>query len=359
MDNAILDRLIECYKNDMSELYSDKHDEVFKWRALKTFQAEWFRANHPDFLSRFNAATKDFSVLIDNSRTHPRSGVAKLCEKDPDEVERLFREVLFAEDGGDLKLRQEHMDAFVDGMEQLRIAYYPRNWSFKQDRHTASAFLAMYAPEYNYIYKSSEANLMEDYADHSFHIGNGEHFDLSAYYKMCDEIVASLQEHTELLEKHFAEIRKRGDLAEDRSLHLLAYDLIYCCKTYNYYGKSQLQKRKTVKRAKIDAQQQADEIKRQTRIEALTAQLEELREKLPDVSDISLINVEVTSKLYGVGMVIEHNLNTIRVQFSDVVKSFVLNTKYTQRPSFENDAEVVAAYTEYANLTGRISALER
>ena len=81
MDKAILDKLIQCYETDMDELYGGEHDEIFKWRALKTFQAEWFRADHPDFLSRFNAATRDFSVLIDNSRMHPRSGVVKLWKR--------------------------------------------------------------------------------------------------------------------------------------------------------------------------------------------------------------------------------------------------------------------------------------
>lgn len=359
MDKAILDKLIQCYETDMDELYGGEHDEIFKWRALKTFQAEWFRADHPDFLSKFNAATRDFSVLIDNSRMHPRSGVVKLWEKNPDEVERLFCEVLFAADHGDLTLRQEHMDAFVDGMEQLRVAHYPANWSFKQDRHTASAFLAMYAPEDNYIYKSSEANLMENYGAYGFHIGSGEHFDLSAYYRMCDEIAASFREHSALLEKHFDKIRERDDLMEDHSLHILVYDLIYCSKTYNYYNRIHLQKRKPEKQAKAAARQEADEVKRQAQIEALTTQIEALYEALPDVSDISLTNVEVTSRLYGTGMVIEHDLNTIRVQFPGAVKSFILNTKYNQRPSFENDAEVVAAYTEYTSIMDRIHTLER
>jgi hypothetical protein len=118
---------------------------------------------------------------------------------------------------------------------------------------------------------------MENYGTYGFHIGSGEHFDLSAYYKMCDEIAASFREHS----------------------------------------------------------------------------------ALPDVSDISLTNAEVTSRLYGTGMVIEHDLNTIRVQFPGVVKSFILNAEYNQRTSFENDAEVVAAYTEYTNLMDRIHTLER
>lgn len=176
---------------------------------------------------------------------------------------------------------------------------------------------------------------------------------------MCDEIAASFREHSALLEKHFDKIRERDDLMEDRSLHILVYDLIYCSKTYNYYSRIHLQKRKPEKQAKAAARQEADEVKRQAQIEALTTQIEALYEALPDVSDISLTNVEVTSRFYGTGMVIEHDLNTIRVQFPGVVKSFILNTKYNRRPSFENDAEVVAAYTEYTSIMDRIHTLER
>ena len=181
MNAAILDELIHLYEENMDTLYGSEHDEIFKWRALKTFQREWLRNDHLDFASRFNAATKDFSVLIDNSRMHPRNAVVKLCEKDSAEVEHLFRDVLFAEDHGDLKLRQEHMDQFLDGMERLRIAYYPGSWSFKHDRHAASAYLAMYAPEDNYIYKYSEAAQMAAYGEYGFDIGSGGSFDLSKY----------------------------------------------------------------------------------------------------------------------------------------------------------------------------------
>lgn len=82
MNAAILDELIHLYEENMDTLYGSEHDEIFKWRALKTFQREWLRNDHLDFASRFNAATKDFSVLIDNSRMHPRNAVVKLCEKD-------------------------------------------------------------------------------------------------------------------------------------------------------------------------------------------------------------------------------------------------------------------------------------
>ena len=360
MNGDTLEKLIQRYAENMDELYGGDNDEIFKWRALKTFQQEWFRADYPDFISRFTAATKDFSVLIDNSRMHPRNAVAKLWEKDPAEVERLFCDVLFADDHGDLKARQEHMDVFMDGMERLRIAYYPGNWSFKQDRHTTSVYLAMYAPDENYIYKYSEAEQMAAYGAYGFDIGSGENFALDKYYRMCDEIVERFRAHPEFLEKHFDKLRADGRCAEDHSLHLLAFDLIYCCRTYGYYkGITYLPASKSTKRTKEAAQQETAEAKRHAQIDDLTAQMEDLRAARPDVSDISLMNVAVTSKLYGLGMVTEHNLNTIRVQFPDVTKTFILDAKYPQRPTFENDAEVVAAYTAYARYTEKTRSLEQ
>ena len=360
MNAAILDELIHLYEENIDTLYGSEHDEIFKWRALKTFQREWFRNDHPDFASRFNAATKDFSVLIDNSRMHPRNAVVKLYEKDSAEVERLFCDVLFAEDHGDLKLRQEHMDQFLDGMERLRIAYYPGSWSFKHDRHAASAYLAMYAPEDNYIYKYSEAAQMAAYGEYGFDIGSGGSFDLSKYYQMCDEIVERLKAHPEFLRKHFDKLRRDGYCAEERSLHLLAFDLIYCCRTYGYYKEiPYVPKAKSQKRKKAAEQQEADAAARQARIADITAQIEDLRASLPDVSDISLVNVAVTSRLYGGGMVTEHNLNTIRVRFPGATKTFILDAKFPQRPTFENDADVVAAYTEYTSISGKIEKLEK
>ena len=55
MNAAILDELIHLYEENMDTLYGSEHDKIFKWRALKTFQREWFRNDHPDFASRFRS----------------------------------------------------------------------------------------------------------------------------------------------------------------------------------------------------------------------------------------------------------------------------------------------------------------
>ena len=156
MNKEIIQTLLNRYEENIDVLYNSEHDELFKWNALKTFQAEWFapKEKYPDFISRFNAATADFDIFIDNSRMHPRNGVVKLYEKNPAEVERLFVDVLFAEDDGDLELRQQHMDAFIDGMEKLREEYYPANMRprFENDEEVVEAF-----SEYTAIGKQIEA----------------------------------------------------------------------------------------------------------------------------------------------------------------------------------------------------------
>ena len=75
--------------------------------------------------------------------------------------------------------------------------------------------------------------------------------------------------------------------------------------------------------------------------------------------DISLIGVEVTSKQYGTGTVIDQKINQIRVKFADVEKSLVLDKKFTARPTFVNDEEIVTAFTEYAAAQEKLRMLYR
>lgn len=146
---------------------------------------------------------------------------------------KMFRDVLFSDAHGDVATVQDNMDRFIDEYNALLQKYFPRNWSFKQDRHSASVFLAMNDPDFNYPFKASEAQTMAKYLDFGFSIGAGTSFSLPNYYRLCEEVVAALKEHESLLEKHFS--RLTNEYYRDQSLHLLAFDLMYCCRTYNFY----------------------------------------------------------------------------------------------------------------------------
>ena len=358
-----LHELINRYEANLDMLYNEEHDELFKWRALATWQREWNKPQNAfsSFAERYTAAKKDFDLFIDNSRMHPSSGVIKLWEKEPDSVQALFCNVLFCEHDSISDI-QDHMEQFLDAYELLRQKYFPGNWSYKMDRHSASVFLTMQEPEVNYVYKSTEALRMATYTEFGFEIGSGRSFSLANYYALCDEIAAALKEHKSLLDKHFA--RLTNGYYVDESLHLLTFDLMYCCNAYNFYkGLVKPVSKKPAKKTGRTAMSAEDaariEAERLEKISALESEIAELETQCAECEEISLLDVQVTSKQYGVGTVIGQNADMIKVRFTDTEKSFVLNQKFAARPQFENDDEVVAIFTEYADKKEQIRKLNR
>lgn len=245
------------------------------------------------------------------------------------------------------------MDHFISVYEELRQTFYPRNWSYQIDRHTASVFRALTYPDIDYIFKSKDAGIMAKYTEFGFSIGSGRTFSLENYYRLCDEIVEALKEHDSLLEKHFNALSDA--CYNDTSLHLLAFDLQYCCKTYGYYdglglptpqkktiSKSKAKpKKETVNQEELERRQ---ELRREKEIELQHAR-NNLEEAMDECADISLVNIQVLMPKYGQGIVIEQNINKIKVQFDAVQKLFVLDDKYRVRPQFEDDEIVISTFS--------------
>lgn len=132
MNTANLNTLIQRYEDNFEWINNAEHDEIFKWRAVRCFQDVWFSEEVEDmtFAEKFKAATKECSVLLDNGQVSPTNGIVKMAEQEPDEVERLFVEVLFADDQGNLQLRQDHVEEFLDGIEAVRERTFPSYWKY-------------------------------------------------------------------------------------------------------------------------------------------------------------------------------------------------------------------------------------
>ena len=357
-----LHEIINRYEEKIDVLYGPEHNELFKWEAVKIWRDEWFKPedSFSSFGERFSAARKGLGWFMDNSRMHPSSGVIKLWEKNPKEVERLFNELLT--ETRDIHTLQSKMDTFIDEYEHLRQDYFPGNWSYKHDRHSVSIFLAMNDPEFNYVFKSSEAHAMARYTDFGFTIGAGGSFSLENYYLLCDSIVHALKEHESLLEKHFSSLTDR--CYYDESLHLLVFDLMYCSRTYGFYrGLVAPVTGKTIKKAVIKEHEPENAEKKEeecrSRILSLEQELLELERSIADVAEISLIGVQVNSNSYGVGTIVAQDVNRVTVQFAEAEKTFVLDKKYSARPRFEDDETIVEAFTEYGRAQERIKKIQR
>lgn len=365
MNQDNLHELIRRYEAKMPLLYDENtNDELFKWRAVQTWWENWFASTYvyKTFIGRFKAACKDFGVLIDSSRMHPTNGVVKLWEVEPEAVESLFCDVLFAPSNEDIPTVQKNMDRFLEGYNALLQRHFPTNWSFKQDRHSASVYLAMIDPKLNYIYKSSEAITMAKYIDFGLEIGSGANFSLPNYYKLCDAIVDAMNEHEGFWQAHAKYLDGRH--YEDKNLHLLAFDLMYCCRTYGYYrGLTVSSTGKTIKKAAVTALTPEEraylEEERLRKISAMEEEINELERSCDGCEDISLLGVQVSSPQFGSGKIIEQDINRIKVAFPDAVKPFILDKKFPARPRFENDEEIVSAFTVYGRAQERIAFLQK
>ncbi|MBR4236501.1 MAG: hypothetical protein IKR85_10660 [Clostridia bacterium] len=363
MNADYLHELINRYEASFDIINDTDHYELFKWQAMKTWRQEWFKPaeSFPTFAERFNAARKNFSLFVDNSRMHPAAGVVPLWKEAPDAVEHLFYDVLFADANRDADTAQEHMDAFVDDYNALLLQHFPRNWSYKQDRHSASVFMAMNEPDFNYVFKSGNARRLAQCIDFGL-IGVGAYFRLKDYYRLCDTIVEALREHKSLLEKHFSTLNETH--YRDESLHLMAFDLVYCSQTYNYY-KGLLTPSRTVPIKKagsshVDYEKLArQEEERNAKIAAIEDEIAKLENSCDGVEDISLLGVQVTSPEYGTGTVVSQEINRITVQFEAAKTTFVLNSAYRRLPHFEDEEQVLEAFTAYGNAQEKIEKLKR
>ena len=109
-------------------------------------------------------------------------------------------------------------------------------------------------------------------------------------------------------------------------------------------------------RSEDEAQRKEQE--RLDRISGIRQRIRELELSVDDFEEISLIGVEVSFARYGRGTVISQADNRIAVQFPDTVRDFKLESTQPVRPRFENDDEIVKAFTIRARVHAEIRKLK-
>lgn len=191
--NAIIARYLEKFDETNSA-----GEEWFKWEAIDCFQKNW-DIDAPGFAQMFSRAVKQFSVLIDTTQISPVAGLKTLIGQ-PGEAEivhKAFRE-LYADDGGDLELRQKKAEAFVQTINERIEIYWPGSHKYPQSMRSALLFLTMRFPAENYILFWSRAYNWANYAEYGDDFGSGASFSLPKFYRMCDEIREEIENSSEL-----------------------------------------------------------------------------------------------------------------------------------------------------------------
>ncbi len=361
MNTDNLHALIDRYEENYYMINDSDHDEKFKWEAVRGFRDVWFSEGSKElsFSKKFDLAMKKSSVMINNSVTSPTTGIIKMAEQRPQEIEALFTNLLYAPYGSIAQL-QEHMDTFIDQTEIIRQELFPRFYKYKQDRHAVSCYLTFFSPEDHFVYRYTDAEEFAKHVEFGKDLGSGASFSLPNYYELASIVVHALKEHPSLIEKYTKLIKESDIYYSDESLHLMAFDLMYCCRCYNFYGNMGYMKKEESIKEYIAEQLKAKEmLEHKQKIEALEATIHQIDVNMDEYRKISLLGVEVTQTKYGNGRVIEQNGTQIKVQFENAVVTFIIDKKYPQRPCFEDDEQLVDAFTAYGDLLQKKEKLEK
>ena len=355
-----LHTLIDRYEENYYMINDSDHDEKFKWAAARGFRDVWFSKEYENlpFSKKFDLAMKCSSIMINNSMISPTTGIVKMAEQKPQEIEALFTEILYSPFDS-IEQLQEHMDTFLDKTEAIRQELFPRFYRYKQDRHAVSCYLAFFAPESHFVYRYSDAEELALRIEFGKDLGSGSNFSLSNYYEMASAVVQALKEHTSLIEKHDKLFKDSDTYYYDESLHLMAFDLMYCCRCYNFYGNMEYAKKKdSIKAYTAQQIKEKEQLEHKQKIEEVESAIHQIDVGIDEYREISLLGVEVTQDKYGTGIVIEQENNKIKVQFENAVSTFIINKKYSQRPRFEDDEDIVKAFTKYDDLLQKRQRLE-
>ena len=177
------------------------------------------------------------------------------------------------------------------------------------------AYLFFHDPEHNYLYKSTQAHEFAACVDFLDDWGSGANFKLEVYYRMCDELVASMKEFPALIQTHMSRYENaKEQLYEDSGLHVLAFDMIYSSQVYNLYDGIQYSHPKG-----------ADKKLYRERLEKATALKEAYEQARADFERLEKIRATIIShlqigssiihKVYGDGTIVSLDGSSVSVQF--------------------------------------------
>lgn len=314
MNKENLDKIINNYIQDISNIYNEEHDELFKWRAVKHFKDNW-NIECDNFAEMLKAATSETSVFVNNNTVQPLNGLIKVAEKEPQAVKEIFQKL---DDCNSKSIKERHL--IVE--ECLKFAndkvkeYFGDSWKYKQEKRTIIFYMTLLNPDDNYFYKSTEAMDMArciGYDD----LSTGSNFRLESYYAMCEQIKEHIKQNKELLKIHNSYLTDK--CWNDKNLNLLVFNIIYSSNTYGYYQKSAIDL--SNKKLKTKDKKIKDSLSRKEVLEneliALRKEYADIQDYLNNLDEIFEIGLEINHIKFGNGKIIKQVENIIEVELDN------------------------------------------
>ena len=358
MNRNNLSKILEQYVLNFDKLNRSVEeggdDEGYKWRVLNAFATNW-DIDAEDFPAMFNAATGDIAKtnLINNARVQPLSGISHLLKEEAqiEFVREEFRK-LFSEDGGDIDARGDRVLAFTDALNAKLSECFPGKWKYEQNRNAVIYYLNLWKPEENYIFKATEAREWADCIEFADDFGSGANFKLSKYYRMCDELLAALEEYPEVLELHQKRFDKEARSFDDKR-HLLVFDIIFTSHYMSFYSECPslgVSTKERIRLAKI--RERAEELEKEiATLQVEITSIEGSRGELPDVT-----GMKVSHKAYGEGIVKSFDGRYMLIAFEAKEGKFNTDSVVNGFITFDNN-EASNTFKEYGECGQKIKAI--
>lgn len=300
-------------------------NESYKWFAVHNFQ-DAFDIDAPDFAAMLKKACRATENLID-SYMQPFSGLVVMAEKDgeAETIREMFR-LLYADDGGDLTVRQDKITEFLKSCDELLEKHYPASHLYKNDQRSAMAYLWFYDPDNNYMCKTTEAQYLADAVEFYDEWGTYASFKLDVYYRFCDALIEEIRKYPALLTIHQSRFEgHESEMHPDTALHILVFDIIYCARTYGLYSGVEI-KDISAEDKRLYQQRKEKAIQLASCLAVAEENMMLLQEGLDEAKAIIESGAAIKHKSFGVGVLQNFDGTYLTIKFPgiDAPKKFEL-----------------------------------
>ena len=300
MNDNNVQQIFAHYIEQFENINDPKNREYYKWQIAYRFRGmmdEALAAPAEELSAKLYEVKKITSNLID-SYTQPFYGMAKFAQHEPETVRDMFK-ALYTDDGGDITKRVERVQAFIAKSNALRDKYYPNSYLYTHSVHSVTAYLFLYDPDHNYIYKPNQSLAFADCVEFYDDWGSGVNVKLPVYYRMCDQLVEAIKANKELMATDASRFEEgwgddAGTLYPDPEKHILAFDLIYCCSVYHLFDGIRFVRPKTKERQLMQ--------ERKEKAAELYKNLEKARQDVKDLNDL----LDYINSAYVAGVTFNH-----------------------------------------------------
>ncbi len=318
MNRDRLQQITNRYIERFEELNALPKQEYYKWQIINRFRPMMENAlSSPsdEFSRRLDTVRKMTQNIID-SRTLPFRGLVEFAKEEPDTVRRMFVDLFQCADAhNEQKIIAIH--EFLNKSHHLREEYFRESFLFNDDLHSVTGYLFMYDPDHNYLYKATHCRAFADCVEFYDDWGYGADTKMDVFFRMCDAVLAAIKENEALMATaaNRYEIDPVG-MHPDSEKHILLFDLIYCCTTYDLFkGIEYIVPNSEERRLVQERKNKARELS--ARLETARQQLDTLDKTEEELKNVFLPGAAVQHKAFGEGRITEMSGLMMTVLFKE------------------------------------------